>query len=284
MGGRINAEIESTFPAEDESARCDMSLRARSYVGQVACLVMMVVAAIVGVPRAIASDQASLAGTWNFVSDSDGATADTGVAVTLSISIGSVSFSAVGPGQSATDRGTMSTKDNRITISLPGIGKSAADAPYTLSGSRLILPFKVLSDGMGTSTWSKGAETAEAKASAGAGPGSAGPASRPSSGDSSPPTCRVFFRVVLGATLDSLKDYTVRVSGADRTSQVANGVLQINDPPGTLDLEVAVKNHPKGVLIEPSYADKIPCKCDKPTKELVLEIDLKGKGSFDWDE
>jgi hypothetical protein len=104
-----------------------------------------------GVRAALA--QTSLAGAWTLVSDSDGASADTGTHITLTFSAGSVSFSAVGPGQNVADSGPWSVSGSRITLSLPGIGKSSNNQPYTIAGNSLTLPFKVFSGGGGTSSW-----------------------------------------------------------------------------------------------------------------------------------
>lgn len=97
---------------------------------------------------------ANLAGTYHFLQDWDGATAAEGTIVSITFSLtGTASFSAIGPGENVADRGPYSVSGNRITLSLPNIGKSANNQPFSLIGNTLILPFKVFSDGPGTSTW-----------------------------------------------------------------------------------------------------------------------------------
>ena len=92
-------------------------------------------------------------GTWTFVADSSGATADAGTTITLTFSTAGAAFAAVGPGRNLTGSGACSAAGNRITLQLPVIGKSVAGAPFTLSGDSLTLPFEVFSSGSGTSTW-----------------------------------------------------------------------------------------------------------------------------------
>jgi hypothetical protein len=100
----------------------------------------------------VARAQGCPAGVWTFVGDSNGATADVGTIVTLTFSNASAAFAATGPGRTLNADGPCSTTANRITLKLPAIGKSAANAPFTLSGDTLTLPFHVFSDGPGTST------------------------------------------------------------------------------------------------------------------------------------
>ncbi len=100
----------------------------------------------------------SLIGTWDFVKDSDGGAAEPGVKVTLTFSEGTMEFAAAGEGQNITDSGPYSLSGNSITFSLPQLGKSADGQRYSKIGNMLVLPFKVYSDGSGTSTWQKRAE------------------------------------------------------------------------------------------------------------------------------
>ncbi|HEY1463741.1 MAG TPA: hypothetical protein VGF44_10020 [Terriglobales bacterium] len=95
----------------------------------------------------------SIIGSWKFVSDSDGATADNGVTVTLSFNLSGVAFSAVGPGQNISGNGSYSTSGSNVTINLPSLGKSANNQSFSINVNTLILPFEVFSDGPGTSTW-----------------------------------------------------------------------------------------------------------------------------------
>jgi len=111
------------------------------------------------------------------------------------------------------------------------------------------------------------------------------PASASGAGGSSAPAssaCKVLFRVLLSTTMSPLKDYTVAVGGEDRSGEVKDGVLQINNPASQFVLQVTVKNPPEDAQVQPVYAGTVDCRCDKPEKVLVLEIDSKGSGKFNW--
>ncbi|HWR37378.1 MAG TPA: hypothetical protein VN622_16070 [Clostridia bacterium] len=121
--------------------------------------------AVLVVSSALAFAQDAPSGTYTFLRDSDGGTADVGVRVTISFTSG-VHFAAVGSGTNLIDNGTYSVTGNLITISLPSIGKSAKNRPFTLTNGRLTLPFKVFSETIGTSTWKAQTTTADASGSA----------------------------------------------------------------------------------------------------------------------
>ena len=104
-----------------------------------------------GMVRTLADTPPS--GTFVFEKDSDGATADTGVSVTLTFTGGTVTFAAVGPGQNIRDSSTFTTHGSNISFNFRNIGKSASNQPYSLFQTVLTLPFKVFSDGPGTSQW-----------------------------------------------------------------------------------------------------------------------------------
>jgi hypothetical protein len=92
---------------------------------------------------------------YNFVRDSDGTGPSKGSIVTLTFTPGngSVAFNAVRPGETSTDSGTYSVSGALITLSLPNLDISVTNQPYILTGATLVLPFKLFSDGPGTSTW-----------------------------------------------------------------------------------------------------------------------------------
>jgi len=95
-------------------------------------------------------------------------------------------------------------------------------------------------------------------------------------------SCHVLLRVLLNSSMTPLKDYTVAVAGEDHSNEVKDGVLQINNPAAQFVLQVTVKNPPEDAQVQPVYAGTVDCKCDKPEKVLVLEIDSKGNGKFNW--
>jgi len=92
-------------------------------------------------------------GSYSFVSDSDGGKAGKGSSVTLTFTNGSAVLNAVKPGENFNDQGTYRVSGNLITISLPQLGVEVNRQPFTLTGTTLVLPFKVFSEGDGSSTW-----------------------------------------------------------------------------------------------------------------------------------
>ncbi len=91
-------------------------------------------------------------GACSFVSDSSGATADSGVAISLTFGAGgSLSFAGTGSTQ-VSDQGTYSVSGSSISISLPDMGKSAHGS-WSLQANVLTLPFQLFSDDAGTSKW-----------------------------------------------------------------------------------------------------------------------------------
>jgi len=138
---------------------------------------------------AAAAQQGSLAGTWNFVRDSDGSTAAAGSAIALTFNnTGGVTLNATGPGRNVTDRGSYTVNGNLISLSLPGLGKSVANRPFTLSGNQLTLPFKVFSDGSGSSTWRRRADLSGLKGGSAGGAGAGGPSGAGGVGGSGKPS------------------------------------------------------------------------------------------------
>lgn len=117
----------------------------------------------------------------NFLSDSGGSTADSGTSISLTFDgRGGLSFSGSGSVQ-VQDTGTYSVSGNLITISLPGVGKSAHGA-WSLSANTLRLPFQLFSNDAGSSLWS--CIAAASNPSSGEGSGSGGGGSHSTSGAS----------------------------------------------------------------------------------------------------
>ncbi len=94
-------------------------------------------------------------GTYVFLGDADGASADETSTITLTFAAGRLRFEAVGSGQNVTDGGTYTINGSRITFSLPEIGRSANNQLFSVYGNSLQLPFKVFSEGSGYSRWVK---------------------------------------------------------------------------------------------------------------------------------
>ena len=94
--------------------------------------------------------------------------------------------------------------------------------------------------------------------------------------------CHVLFRVMLSASMETVKEYTVAVNSVDLSAQVKAGVLQIDNPGAKMSLQVKAQNPPAGAQLQPAYEGQVACSCDKPEKVLVLEIDADGQGKFNW--
>jgi hypothetical protein len=108
-------------------------------------------------------------------------------------------------------------------------------------------------------------------------PAPAGPPAEPGGA-----ACIVYFRVVLAQTQDPFKSYHVSVGDEDRSSQLTDGNLEIDNPPAQIALKVRVSGGPPGLKLQPEYSGQVDYKCDRPQKELVLEIDKQGNGKFNW--
>ncbi len=109
-------------------------------------------------------------GTYTFAGDSDGGTTGKGsnVTITFTPASGAVVVHALRPGETFTDNGNYRVAGHLITLSLPQLGISVSNQPFTMTGATLVLPFKVFSEGAGTSTW-MGAGPASGNKNQGAG-------------------------------------------------------------------------------------------------------------------
>ncbi len=109
----------------------------------------------------------------SFLSDSGGSTADSGTSISLTFDgHGALSFSGSGSVQ-VQDTGTYSVSANSITLSLPGVGKSAHGS-WSLSANTLRLPFQLFSNDAGSSLWSCIAATNNSTAQGESGSGGGG--------------------------------------------------------------------------------------------------------------
>jgi len=101
----------------------------------------------------------SIDGIYTLIGDSDGTKVVKGAMVTLTISgspSGSLAMSAIKPGETVTDSGTFKIRNGKITLSFNEMEWEATNAPYSLNGNILTLPFKALGgEGPGTSTWKR---------------------------------------------------------------------------------------------------------------------------------
>jgi hypothetical protein len=104
----------------------------------------------------------------------------------------------------------------------------------------------------------------------------------PAGGAAASSACHIVFRVMLSSSMTPLKQYTAAVAGQDLSGQVKDGVLLIGNPAAQFVMQVKVKDAPADSQVQPLYAGQVDCKCDKPEKVLVLEIDSEGSGKFNW--
>lgn len=96
---------------------------------------------------------ANIEGTYRLLKDSNGKTLKAGAVVEITFSSGSFTMKAVQPGATVDDKGSYRLAGNTITISFEEMAQGRQQGPYTLKDGVLTLPFMMLSDGKGSSTW-----------------------------------------------------------------------------------------------------------------------------------
>jgi len=129
-------------------------IRAAARCGGARLRLMLWAAALVAVSGAAAAQ--SIDGVYTLIGDTGGRSVKAGAVITLTVSgspSGTMAVVAVQPGQTITDTGTFTLRGGRITLSFQELGWAATGAAYTLGGGILVLPFKALDDGPGTSRW-----------------------------------------------------------------------------------------------------------------------------------
>jgi tetratricopeptide (TPR) repeat protein len=106
----------------------------------------------------------SLSGKYILVKESDGQSPKTGATISINFnSNGNFDFKAVMPGTTVTDKGTYKITGSNISISFNEMEQGKQNGPYSLEGGTLILPFKMLKNVKGSSTWQKEGTTADNK-------------------------------------------------------------------------------------------------------------------------
>jgi hypothetical protein len=113
---------------------------------------------------------AALDGAYLLVRDSDGTVPKKDAVVILTFkggNAGTLSLSAVQPGETVTDTGTFSLSGKRITIQFKEMELAATRQQYYTEGCYLILPFKALagSEGPGTSLWTRNSDDCKGRGS-----------------------------------------------------------------------------------------------------------------------
>jgi len=119
---------------------------------------------------ALVTAAAALNNAYTLVRDSDGTVPKKDAVVIITFkggNSGTLSMSAVQPGETVTDTGRFSVSGERITIQFKEMEWAADRQQYYLEGCNLILPFKALggSEGPGTSLWTRNSADCKGKAS-----------------------------------------------------------------------------------------------------------------------
>ncbi len=95
----------------------------------------------------------NISGKYILVKDSDGKTPRGGAEISITFSPGKFSLKAAMPGQTVTDIGTWKITGSTMTISFKEMEQGTKTGPYSLNNGTLTLPFMMLSNGKGSSTW-----------------------------------------------------------------------------------------------------------------------------------
>jgi len=92
-------------------------------------------------------------GTWRLFKDSDGKVPKSGAVVELTLNGGRFTFRAVQTGETVTDTGTYAVTDRTVTFEFRQMAQGKQSGPYSASADTLVLPFLMLTEGKGSSTW-----------------------------------------------------------------------------------------------------------------------------------
>jgi len=100
--------------------------------------------------------QTNLSGKYIFTKDGDGQMAKSNAVISMSFNTnGTFSLKAVMPGNTVTDNGTYKISGDNITISFKEMEQGKQSGAYSLTEGTLILPFQMLKNKQGSSTWQK---------------------------------------------------------------------------------------------------------------------------------
>lgn len=106
----------------------------------------------------------SLSGKYILVKESDGQQPKNGAIISIAFNAnGSFSFKATMPGTVVTDQGTYKINGTNITVSFAEMEQGKQTGPYSLEEGTLILPFKMLKNVKGSSTWQQEGTSASNK-------------------------------------------------------------------------------------------------------------------------
>src|SRR6187549_675521 len=92
-------------------------------------------------------------GKYRFIADSDGKEASAKSIITLQFFDNTFKLKAEQPGNVVTDEGTYQLSGNKITISFKEMEQGKKTGNFTFQNGSLTLPFKMLNNATGSSTW-----------------------------------------------------------------------------------------------------------------------------------
>lgn len=98
-----------------------------------------------------------LPGSYLFIEESSGYKPAAGAEIILRFVLpDSLNITATMPGkESVSDTGKFKQINGRLSLELPGLGKKVEEGSFSFDGKKLVLPFLVIDEGDGTSTWEK---------------------------------------------------------------------------------------------------------------------------------
>ncbi len=119
----------------------------------IACVFALIAQTWLTTAHAAADTPRDPAGTWRLFKDSDGKVPRSGAVIELTLKAGKLSLTATQPGETVTDQGKYTISGKTITLQFTELDKGRQSGPFTVSSDTLVLPFKMLSDEKGSSTW-----------------------------------------------------------------------------------------------------------------------------------
>jgi hypothetical protein len=112
--------------------------------------------AMANVFRLEAGPSRGIYGSYLFVRESSGTGPARGAQIVLKfIPPNVVALRATRPGETLTDLGAFTLDGQKISLTLPELGKSVSRGNYRYDGNQLVLPLLIINEGEGSSTWKR---------------------------------------------------------------------------------------------------------------------------------
>ena len=92
-------------------------------------------------------------GTWRLFKDSDGRTPRSGAVIELTLNNGSFTLKATQPDETVTDTGTYKLSGRNVTFEFREMEQGRKTGWFSATADTLVLPFMMMSNAKGTSTW-----------------------------------------------------------------------------------------------------------------------------------